>query len=81
MEVKGTTGDGATVLLTPNQVAHARRQHPHVALFVVAGIQVAAAADGSPRATGGTAHVYEPWQVDDGALVPVGYAYTPPVGA
>ena len=81
VEAKGTTGDGATVLLTPNEVAHARRQYPRVALFVVAGIQVAAAADGPPHATGGTAHVYDPWRIGHGALIPVGYAYTPPLGS
>jgi hypothetical protein len=78
VEVKGTTGDGIAVLLTPNEVDHARRQHPHVALFVAAGIRVVGAPDGSPQAADGAPRIYEPWQIDDGVLTPLGYSYVPP---
>ena len=33
VEVKGTTGDPQEILLTPNEVHHAK-DYPHVALFV-----------------------------------------------
>jgi hypothetical protein len=81
VEVKGTTGAGAAVLLTPNEVAHARTHYPAMALIVVAGIWVAEADDGPPRASGGVPHVHEPWRIDDGTLVPVGYEYRPPAGS
>jgi hypothetical protein len=40
VEVKGTTSRGAHVVLTRNEVEHARRHHPHVALFVVSSIRI-----------------------------------------
>jgi hypothetical protein len=39
IEVKGTTGDHGEVLMTPNEVAHART-YPFVALFIVSNIKV-----------------------------------------
>ncbi len=43
VEVKGTTGDGSSILLTANEVEHARRQFPNVSLFVVSGVVLAQA--------------------------------------
>jgi hypothetical protein len=80
VEVKGTTGDGAQVLLTPNEVEHARAHYPAVALFVVAHIVTDEVASGRQEASGGTVQIIEPWRVDDGVLVPVGYAYSVPSG-
>jgi hypothetical protein len=78
VEVKGTTTDGAEILLTPNEVAHARLQYPHVALFVVSQIALAQDATGELRASGGIARRYEPWQVDVGTLKALGYSYLLP---
>ncbi len=75
VEVKGTTSEGAQVLLTPNDVAHARRYHPHVALFVVARIRVEGAETATPRVSGGEPDVIYPWLIDDDRLTPLGFAY------
>jgi hypothetical protein len=76
IEVKGTTGEGTAVLLTPNEVEHAREQFPHVALIVVGNIAVAD--EGKPVVTGGDLVVFDPWRIEDGQLQPIGFAYTVP---
>src|SRR5882672_3760217 len=40
VEVKGTTTDGLTVFLTPNEIAFAREHKAQMALFLVSGIEV-----------------------------------------
>jgi hypothetical protein len=77
VEVKGTTTDGAEVILTPNEVRHAQ-QNPHTALFVVSNIVVERAEDGTVTATGGKQHFYDPWRLNDGNLIPVGFRYQVP---
>ena len=74
VEVKGTTTDGAEVILTPNEVRHAR-EHPHTALFILSNITVERAEDGTVIATGGKRNLYDPWRLDDGTLAPVGFRY------
>lgn len=64
VEVKGTTGDGGSVLLTRNEVDHARDRYPHVALVVVSGIDLAGRGTGAPTASGGALRVFLPWDVD-----------------
>jgi Protein NO VEIN, C-terminal len=71
VEVKGTTTDEAEVILTPNEVTHAR-ETPCTALFVLSGITVERAEDGTVTATGGKHRCYDPWRLDDGTLTPVG---------
>jgi len=78
VEVKGTTSDGSDVLLTPNEVAHARDHYPRVALFVVSRITLTDLNDGTVAPSGGNVRVVWPWRIDDGALSPVGYAYAVP---
>lgn len=73
VEVKGTQGTGLEVLLTPNEVGHARQQRDRMALFVVSGIVVSGQETDSPVAAGGDAAIYEPWDVDAGDLRPIGY--------
>ena len=77
VEVKGTTTDGAEVILTPNEVRHAR-ENPCTALFVVSNITVERAEDGTVTATGGKHHCYDPWRLDDGTLTPLGFRYQVP---
>ena len=74
VEVKGTTTDGAEVILTPNEVKHAR-EYPWTALFVVSDITVGRTEDGTVTATGGKHHCCDPWQIDDGTLSPLGFRY------
>jgi len=77
VEVKGTTTDGAEVILTPNEVRHAR-ENRCAALFVLSNIRVERADDGTVTATGGIRHLYDPWCLDDGTLTPVGFRYQVP---
>ena len=77
VEVKGTTTDGAEVILTPNEVSHAR-ENKSTALFVLSNIKVEWAEDGTVIATGGVRHTYDPWHLDDGTLTPFGFRYQVP---
>ena len=76
--MKGTTSRWDAVLLTPNEVEHAR-SFPNVALFLLAEITVIRDAEAAAiEATGGRATIYEPWKIDEGSLHPVGYEYAVP---
>lgn len=75
VEVKGTTTDGTEVILTPNEVGHAR-SYPHTALFILSNISLEKAHDGTVQATGGNRHVFDPWHIDDGTLTPIGAFHT-----
>ncbi len=77
VEVKGTTGMGEKVLLTPNEVRHAHEQYPNVSLFVVSNI-VLLSEDGQSHASGGEPVLYEPWNLDDESLTAIGYEYAVP---
>lgn len=72
VEVKGTTGDGAAVILTRNEVIHAQKNYPNVALYVVSGIRLKVI-DGLAVASGGDLLRYEPWNVDIFELVPISF--------
>lgn len=77
IEVKGTTTSGTEVILTPNEVKHART-YPHTALFVLSDIIIERLEDGTVTATGGKIRLYDPWLIDDGTLVPLGFRYLVP---
>ena len=53
VEVKGTTSDGTTVLLTPNEVDHARNHPDEAALFVCSNIDVVLTQRGRLATQGG----------------------------
>ncbi|MFA9444453.1 DUF3883 domain-containing protein [Egicoccus sp. AB-alg6-2] len=76
IEVKGTQSRGQEVLLTPNEVAHARA-YPDVSLVVVHSIAVTETKT-QVVADGGELAVYDPWLIDTGDLAALGYAYTVP---
>ncbi|HVB23639.1 MAG TPA: DUF3883 domain-containing protein [Ktedonobacteraceae bacterium] len=78
VEVKGTTLDGQQILLTRNEVEHARYRYPKVALFVLANIKIEQTSTGIPQASGGERHLLEPWNVDEGMLSPLAFAYIVP---
>jgi hypothetical protein len=74
-EVKGTTGDGSAVLLTPREVEVARESHPETALVVVSAITLEMDGDDF-EATGGDITLISPWSPDEsGELIPVGFRY------
>lgn len=77
IEVKGTTGDPADVLLTPNEVKHAA-DYPRVALFLLSNVTVTRNGEGQVEASGGDPLVLHPWRLDPGRLVPIGYRYRLP---
>ena len=68
VEVKGTTSLGLSILLTRNEVRHAHENKGCVALFVVSHIVASAAG-----CTGGTIHIFEPWDIQEDALEPIAY--------
>jgi hypothetical protein len=76
VEVKGTTSPGDAVLLTRNEVEHARGAYPNIALFVVAEVRVAPG--DPPRASGGRVFRHEPWDINQGQLAPLAFEYHRP---
>lgn len=75
VEVKGTTGDGSSVLLTPGEVKHAREGHA-LRLIVVKGIALRLDDNGAWVAEGGEVNSMDPWDLDaTGELFPTGYEY------
>jgi hypothetical protein len=79
VEVKGTTTDGTEVILTPNEVRHAR-EHPYTALFILSNITIERTVDGTVTAAGGDQQLFDPWPIDDGTLTPLGFPYQVPSG-
>jgi hypothetical protein len=77
VEVKGSTGGAEEVIVTPNEVEHARARGD-VWLGIVSGILLDRDADGTLSARGGTLSWHRPWVVDDGELVPLGYKWVAP---
>lgn len=76
VEVKGTSGPGSRVILTRNEVNHAR-EYPQVALFILQEIDVNR--DGEiPTASGGTQLIFNPWDIDEGTLECERYLYSSP---
>jgi len=76
VEVKGTTSGGASVLLTPGEVKHAR-ERADVALIVVRDVAlVIDEVSGDPVGVGGVVEVVDPWEIDaQGQLIATGYEY------
>jgi hypothetical protein len=77
VEVKGTTSTGEAILLTRNEVAHARQQYPAVSLAIVGNIQIDPG--DPPRAHGGELAIIEPWRIDDGTLDSLAFSYEVPL--
>lgn len=73
VEVKGTTSDGAQILLTANEVKHAQNLSNNVALFVLAHIQVDPTAP--DKIQGGEYQCLDPWNIDEGTLSPLAFTY------
>lgn len=54
------------------------QNYRQTALFVVSNIELERTEDGTVVATGGKHHCYDPWQLNEEALTPVGYRYQVP---
>jgi len=76
VEVKGSRGHAESVILTSNEVDHARSHHPNTALAVVHGIEV------GPKPTlacgGGHLEWHGRWRPDEVDLYARAYAYQRP---
>lgn len=77
VEVKGLSGRLGAVTLTRREVEHARTATCPVMLVIVHGISLTPTSKGY-RGTGGTAEVWNPWEVDAGKLTPAAFDYLPP---
>jgi hypothetical protein len=71
VEVKGTTGQGASVTLTPNEVDHCRK-NPDSALAVVSMIKVE---NNQVVAGSGKLELWDPWVIIDSQLTPSEFSY------
>ena len=71
VEVKGTTGKGLEVTLTPNEVGHCRT-YPMMSLVVVSRIVIA---DDETVSDRGEILVLDPWDLNDAHLTPSEYSY------
>jgi MrcB-like, N-terminal domain/Domain of unknown function (DUF3883) len=74
VEVKGTTTSGEQILLTRNEVAHAR-DFSHPVLAIVSEINLSDEGEGV-GASGGRLSLHNPWVIDDAALVPTQFIYS-----
>lgn len=68
VEVKGTTQDGAEVILTPKEVTHACETS--CAVLFVSGIKIERAKDGTLTAVGWEPVCYDRWRLDGGTQTP-----------
>lgn len=78
VEVKGTTSSGEEVIVTPNEVRHAR-SFPRSTLFVMYEIGVSPGS--SPTTAHGRVRIIDPWLAEEDRLRPVGYTFSVPAGA
>jgi hypothetical protein len=74
IEVKGTTGGAAEILLTASEVKLHQRAYPNNALSVVHGIRLNRDTE-TPMATGGEMTLLSPWLIDEGRLTPTAFRY------
>ena len=76
VEVKGTTGDGSSVLLTHGEVKHAKA-YPNIALYILCGLTLQEDGSGNVMAVDGKEKIHSPWDIATGILNPIGYEYLP----
>jgi hypothetical protein len=70
VEVKGTTTDGDAIVLTNNEVKHARDRRNSCVLFVLHSIRLK-----RQKASGGKQLVLDPWRLQQAHLTPVSFTY------
>lgn len=76
VEVKGTTTIGEQILLTRNEVQHAKNNQPNVALFIVSQVKVEKNGDDDFIVTGGNNNFIHPWVIVEEKLSPLSYSYS-----
>lgn len=81
IEVKGTTGQASSVILTAKEVIAQRKAWPQNALIVVENIQLARDAKPKPIASAGAVRALVGWDISEVSLKPLAYQYaTPGIG-
>jgi len=75
VEVKGTRGGGDTILITRNELNHAR-DHANVHLAIVSRIVIDRDSKGAPSASGGVLRWYQPWVIKDSDLEAIAFEWT-----
>jgi len=70
VEVKGTTTDGASIVLTKNEVRHALDEEAACVLFIVHSITLS-----GKKASGGKIVILDPWEPDEQRLTAICYTY------
>ena len=76
--MKGTVGEGVSVILTHGEVEHARKNPGTSALVVVSGMTLAYGGDSVSADGGGISTHLDPWTLSDSDLRPTEYRYTIP---
>jgi hypothetical protein len=71
VEVKGTQGSGASVILTKNEIKHGQKYKHHSIAVIVHHIRV-----NRGKASKGTTQVCFPWILEGSALAPTHYKWT-----
>lgn len=74
VEVKGTTGSAAEILLTRNEVELHKSSFPNNALIVVHSMLLSKG-DGIPVVAGGTLEMRYPWNLDPNRLSGISFSY------
>ncbi len=77
VEVKATTGNGSSIILTRNEVIHMQANHPNTALALVAMVKLPD--DEDEPAYGGQLYFIHPWNVRESDLSIISYVYAPPM--
>ncbi|MBB31661.1 MAG: hypothetical protein CME25_22505 [Gemmatimonadetes bacterium] len=75
IEVKGTTGEGASIILTHGEVRHAGEHVTKSVLIVVAKIQLSKVDDEWLASEGEIVCHNDPWIIDKNSLTPTQFRY------
>jgi ribosomal protein S27AE len=75
VEVKGTTGEGLSVILTHAEIVHAKNHRKESALVVVANIQLEKQVEKWTATGGAICSHFDPWIINDHLLQPTQYRY------
>lgn len=75
IEVKGTTGEGRTIILTRGEIAHAKLHYKESALVVVANICLHRTNDNLTASDGTIIAHHDPWIIIESNLQPTQFRY------
>lgn len=74
LEVKGTTSEGKSIILTRGEVKFMTSQFPNTALFILSGIKLNKG-ETPIKASGGKPYVVSPWCIDENKLEAISYQF------